>query len=297
MQVAYVTKVNIGYWPLGREPVPVESAAMTTLREPKHRTARGCGCAALVGAALAVIVLVAVVAWVLSLTQAPSSGHSQDPVPATLPPAGAPDPPQIDTDAPGRTSNELAEWAEPIAADTKIPPQALRAYGNATLIAKQSWPNCHLHWNTLAGLGWVETRHGTYSGRFDSSQLNADGYPVPEIIGPALDGTGGFLLVHDTDDGALDHDSHFDRAVGPMQFIPESWRIYGRDADGDGEANPQQIDDAALGAANLLCAFDRDLDSEADWREAIASYNHSGEYLAKVRDAAANYAVNQPAHR
>ena len=65
-------------------------------------------------------------------------------------------------------------------------------------------------------------------------------------------------------------------------------------------ADPQQIDDAALGAANLLCnsgGAARDLATEEGWKEAIFAYNHSNDYVARVRDAAANYAVNQPAHR
>lgn len=268
---------------------------MTTLRS--NRAAKGCGCAGLVVVVLAVILIVVLVAWFASLDTPLSSGSSQQPAPTTVPPQAAEAPPMIDIDAPGRTSDQLAEWAEPIAEETKIPPQALRAYGNAALIAQTSWPACHLSWNTLAGIGWVETRHGTYTGRFDTSVLGGDGIPDPKIIGPALDGSGGFLLVRDTDNGELDGDTHFDRAVGPMQFIPESWQRYGRDADGDGVANPQQIDDAALGAANLLCADERDLATEDGWREAVASYNHSSDYLAKVRDVAANYALSQPAHR
>ena len=82
-----------------------------------------------------------------------------------------------------------------------------------------------------------------------------------------------------------------------MQFLPGSWRIYGRDANGDGVADPQQIDDAALASANLLCADNRDLSTPEGWRGAIFSYNNSNDYVVKVRDAAANYAMNQPAHR
>ena len=95
--------------------------------------------------------------------------------------------------------------------------------------------------------------------------------------------------------GVLDGDTEFDRAVGPMQFIPESWQRYGRDADGDGVIDPHQIDDAALGAANLLCDNGRDLSVPEDWTQAVYSYNRSREYLIDVRDAAASYALQQPA--
>lgn len=183
----------------------------------------------------------------------------------------------------------------PSAADTGISVAALEAYGNAELIAAESWPECHLRWNTLAGIGFVETRHGTYSGNlFGGSHLDENGVAVPSIIGVPLDGSPGFAEVPDTDGGALDNDSQFDRAVGPMQFIPESWNRYGRDADGDGTANPHQIDDAALGAANLLCANGRDLATPQGWAEAIRSYNFSEEYLINVRDAAGAYALRQP---
>lgn len=269
---------------------------MTTRRS--RNLARGCGCAGVLAATLAIVMVVALVSWVLSLTEEPAPGPRLEPVPTDIPPAAAEAPPAIDIHAPGRTADALGQWAAPIAETTRISPQALRAYGNAALIAAESWPSCHLTWNTLAGIGWVETRHGTYTGRsFDPARLNDAGYPEPPIIGPALDGTNGFAHIADTDGGALDGDTELDRAVGPMQFIPESWARYGRDADGDGEANPQQIDDAALGAAKLLCSNDRDLATPEGWREAVLSYNHSNDYVAKVRAAAAAYALGQPAHR
>lgn len=219
-------------------------------------------------------------------------------MPTGVPPAAAEAPPAIDVGAPGRTSDALGEWAAPIAEQTGVDPQAVRAYGNAALIAAEAWPTCNLAWNTLAGIGWVETRHGTYTGRtFDSGRLNEAGFADPVIIGPALDGTGSFAEVKDTDGGAFDGDTTFDRAVGPMQFLPGSWAMYGRDANGDGTADPQQIDDAALSSANLLCANGRDLSTPEGWRDAIFSYNNSNDYVAKVRDAAANYALNQAAHR
>ena len=42
------------------------------------------------------------------------------------------------------------------------------------------------------------------------------------------------------------------RAMGPMQFISETWRLYGVDANNDGMASPDNIDDAALIGGGLL---------------------------------------------
>ena len=251
----------------------------------------GWGCAAV----LAIIMVISFVGWSLTFLDGSAPIRQLRPVPTDVPPAGGEAVPAIDVHAAGRTSQKLAFWAEPLAADTGISVAALEAYGNAELIAAESWPECHLRWNTLAGIGFVETRHGTYSGNlFGGSHLDENGVAVPSIIGVPLDGSPGFAEVPDTDGGALDNDSQFDRAVGPMQFIPESWNRYGRDADGDGTANPHQIDDAALGAANLLCANGRDLATPQGWAEAIRSYNFSEEYLINVRDAAGAYALRQP---
>ncbi len=61
-----------------------------------------------------------------------------------------------------------------------------------------------------------------------------------------------------------------------MQFIPSTWDIVGVDADGDGQKNPQDIDDAALATAVYLCAGTQDLSTTEGQRAAVFSYNHSG---------------------
>lgn len=252
----------------------------------------GCG----LGVVLAVVMAVSMVGWLLSFFDISSPVRQLQPIPDDVPPARGAEVPGIDVNAPGRTSDNLAFWAGPLAEETGIPEPALRAYGNAELIAAESWPGCHLSWGTLAGIGWVETRHGTYSGSyFHRSQIDEDGFAQPPIIGIRLDGSPGVAEIRDTDGGVLDTDTEFDRAVGPMQFIPESWKRFGRDANGDGVADPHQIDDAALGAATLLCSQGRDLATPQGWSEAIYSYNRSQEYLINVRDAAASYALGQPA--
>jgi membrane-bound lytic murein transglycosylase B len=101
----------------------------------------------------------------------------------------------------------------------------------------------------------------------------------------------GVALTKDTDAGVLDGDQVFDRAVGPLQFIPETWKRWGVDANGDRVADPQNIDDAALTAARYLCASGGDLTTEHGWQQALLTYNQSDIYLRAVRDCAAIYSI------
>ncbi|MBN9644768.1 lytic transglycosylase domain-containing protein [Corynebacterium mendelii] len=252
------------------------------------------GCMVIV--TVAILGVIALVGWGVSTVPIHNPMVRKLPIPADVPPAPGQPVPEIDTAMPGRTAGQLTDWADPIADGTRIPAQALRAYGNAVVIARHVWPECHLAWTTLAGIGWVETRHGSYNGNvFSPSHLDDNGYAVPKIVGIALDGSPGFAEIPDTDGGAWDGDTDYDRAVGPMQFIPTSWEIFGRDANGDGVADPHQIDDAALAAAHLLCTRGGDLATPEGWTRAVRSYNASRQYLIDVRDAAANYALGQPA--
>lgn len=210
--------------------------------------------------------------------------------PLSTPPLRGREVPSVDVSGPGRTSEGFRNWALQVHQTTKVDVQALQAYANAQARAALLWPGCNLNWSTLAGVGWVETRHGTYDGNlFGGSSLDDNGVATPPIVGPALDGVG-FAYVGDYDGGAYDNDPVHDHAVGPMQFIPESWDRLSVDADGDGYANPHQIDDAALTAASLLCADSNDMGTREGWEQALFSYNQSDEYLAEVREAANKYA-------
>jgi membrane-bound lytic murein transglycosylase B len=105
------------------------------------------------------------------------------------------------------------------------------------------------------------------------------------ILGPALNG-GAFAGIYDSDGGLWDGDTVWDHAVGPFQFIPQTWRSWGAGGNGDGQADPSQIDDAALAAGCNLCHAG-DLSTVEGWRHAVLSYNHSDRYsdeVAKVAD-------------
>ncbi|MCB5292443.1 lytic transglycosylase domain-containing protein [Arthrobacter sp. SO3] len=184
------------------------------------------------------------------------------------------------------TPSPDAQWLIRAAAQTGIPARALRAYVAAAATANVSAPTCGIGWNTVAAVGSVESAHGTYGG----GSLDTAGQASGPILGPSLNGAG-FAAIADTDAGALDGDARWDHAVGPMQFIPSTWQLVGQDGNGDGTADPFNIDDAALSAATYLCARGRDLTTAQGWTDAIYSYNQSDPYIRQVRAQATAYAA------
>lgn len=244
---------------------------------------------------LIICAVVAATGWVITFLDARGPFRQLEPVPTTIPPAAGEPVPAVSINTGGRTSLKLGFWAEPLSQKTDISIDALEAYGNAQLIAQDRYPTCGVTWNTLAGIGWVETRHGTYNGRiFGGSKIDENGYVLPPIVGIVLDGSAGLANIPDTDNGELDGDAEYDRAVGPMQFIPETWRRYAVDANGDGIADPNQIDDAAATAAVYLCEIGGDLTTPEGWTRAVGAYNNSRQYRDDVLHAAASYALAQP---
>lgn len=210
-------------------------------------------------------------------------------IPDDMPPGPGVALPVIDVDAPGRASEQLRGWADEQSGATGIEPVALEAYGYAAAVLAKSKPECGIAWTTLAGIASVESGHGTHRG----AGVDADGTVRPSIIGVALDGTKGNADIRDTDGGSLDGDTTYDRAVGPLQFIPETWKRWGVDANGDGVVDPQNIDDAALTAARYLCTRGGDLTSADGWQRALFAYNQSNKYMHVVRDRAAIYSIGR----
>jgi len=170
------------------------------------------------------------------------------------------------------------------ASTSGIPTTALAAYQRAATVINAADSSCHLDWPLLAAIGRVESNHGRYGG----SHLATSGVATPAIIGIALSGQKHTARVADTDAGQYDGDATYDRAVGPMQFVPSTWAVVGVDADGDGKRDPQDINDAALAAAVYLCSGS-DLSTLAGQREAVFRYNHSKSYVATVLGVAAAY--------
>ncbi|HIW90386.1 MAG TPA: hypothetical protein H9870_01795 [Candidatus Corynebacterium avicola] len=236
------------------------------MTEAYDRPSAGGGCARLLGLVVTVLLVVVLVGVFMVNEEKEDEPAERVPVPDDVPPAAA------------ARVHDVPAMSQKLS----IPEDYLEGYAAGAAVAADEMPQCHITWNTLAGIGYVESHHGTYGG-------GTNGDP---IIGPRLDGSGEFMKVPDTDNGEIDGDTEYDRAVGPMQFLPDSWRLYG--ADGD----PHDIADAAAASARLLCTSngaERDMSTPEGWSEALHSYNRSEQYMIDVRDAAANYALGQSA--
>jgi len=166
-----------------------------------------------------------------------------------------------------------------------IPSVAADAYVRAADRLAVDDPGCGIRWTLLAAIGRVESDHG----RFGGARLRDDGYGTRPIRGIPLDGRPNVALIRDTDRGRLDGDTTYDRAVGPMQFIPSTWQSVGVDADGNGARDPDNIFDAAQGAAVYLCRGDADLRDAGARAEAVRLYNRADRYVRVVLDLAEMY--------
>jgi hypothetical protein len=83
-------------------------------------------------------------------------------------------------------------------------------------------------------------------------------------------------------------------ALGPMQFMPSTWRIWGTDGFGQtGAPDIMNPLDAVPSAARMLCAGGA-ASGGAGLSAAIFGYNHAGWYVSEVLALAGEYAQEYP---
>ncbi|NLE80181.1 MAG: murein transglycosylase [Rhodococcus sp.] len=191
------------------------------------------------------------------------------PDPADIPPPPAPEPAPVQATPTLPTS--IAAGA------LGIPEINLAAYQNAERILAVENPGCGMYWTLIAGIGRVESTHA-YDGKTD-----AQGNMLEPVLGPVLNGSlAGNAVIADTDNGALDGNANYDRAVGPTQFLPETWNRYAADGNGDGVADPQNLFDSAVTTGKYLCDGGLNMRNPIDAAKAVHRYNNSAAYVANV---------------
>ncbi|WP_436700382.1 hypothetical protein [Nocardioides sp. BYT-33-1] len=189
-------------------------------------------------------------------------------VPPPAPPAvaapaaeSAPDPVIRSVAARTRSDDRLAD----------APTEVVMAYQRAATVINAAAP-CNLDWMVLAALGKLASSHGQ-----------------GPVVGRPLNGKAGRSRVSDTDAGALDGNPRWDAPVGPMGLLPETWARVAVDADGDSVRDINDIDDATLGTAVLLCAGGNDLSDGQALRKALRTYDASPRLPRAVRRLVAAY--------
>lgn len=168
-----------------------------------------------------------------------------------------------------------------------VPGIAVAAYEHAAKVIGHTDKGCHLSWADLAAIGRVESNNGLTWG--SAARVSKNGTLTPPILGPVLDGKDGFPAYRSPDHGRLEHGGKWERAVGPMQFLPSTWAEYAQDGNHDGVADPQNYWDAALTAGAYLCSNGGNLSTKKGFDAAVLAYNHSHSYLRLVRSWAEFY--------
>jgi membrane-bound lytic murein transglycosylase B len=241
----------------------------------------------LLGVGILALVAFAAYAFLQPIRNLVIDDGAEDAADATWAPASAAPVRAATQTTPGVGGLVDADWLAATAEATGIPEIALSAYAGVAITKADQMPGCGLGWNTLAAIGWAESRHGTHGG----SVVGPDGTVTPGIFGVALDG-GDTEVITDTDGGTIDGDTVHDRAVGPMQLIPQTWRNWHVDVSGDGVEDPQNIFDATMATANYLCRASGDMTTESGWRAGIAAYNSAPAYITGVANAGTRYAAD-----
>ncbi|UMG91605.1 hypothetical protein [Nocardioides sp. TF02-7] len=230
-------------------------------------------------AASSMLTMVAVATVAVTLAnqepQASSAAEAVTSTPPATPPTSAFVGPVATDD--GSVDTRISTVRNVSAELADIPSAATAAYQRAESVMAEADSACQLRWTLVAAVGQVVSDHG----RRGDGTITDKGVVRPALVGPAVRNQAGRRLS-DTDAGKYDGDERHDRAVGPMQLAPTTWSSVGVDGDGDGRRDPQDLDDAALAVAVLICAGDHDLRETDQLREAVERVNDDASFVDTV---------------
>lgn len=173
----------------------------------------------------------------------------------------------------------VADWSRQRAAPYGIPERQLMAYAYAALQV-ESQSGCTVGWPTIAAIGQVASDHG----RVEGSEVGEDGLTTEKLRGLEVMQLPP-IVVSDTDSGATDGDDTQDVAVGPMQIMPSRWEQFAASPEPGRTPDPDNIDDAALTAAHILCAAG-DPSNPEGWDEGVKRFFYSPEAVMEVHRVA-----------
>ena len=126
----------------------------------------------------------------------------------------------------------------------------------------------------------IESSYGWYTGKYDPVSVFVSMilyYPKRKEF--AINGLSELLMLckkHNIDPYVLK--SSYAGCIGPGQFYPPTWKIYGVDGDNDGKINLMDMEDVIFSIANML----KMNGWEEDYKKALRSYNNSEKYVAAV---------------
>jgi hypothetical protein len=125
--------------------------------------------------------------------------------------------------------------------------------------------------------------------------FSVDGFPIPPFLLPVYQAAAAHYGVPweilasineiETDFGRNAKVSSAG-ALGWMQFMPSSWKRWGKDGDADGKRDPRNPIDAIFAAGRYLY----DAGAATDLPKAIFAYNHADWYVEKVIERAREFA-------
>ncbi|MCC7570958.1 lytic transglycosylase family protein [Candidatus Micrarchaeota archaeon] len=134
----------------------------------------------------------------------------------------------------------------------------------------------------------IETSYGLIKGKYDPvSAFVSIIEHYPKRIDFATNGLADLLYICYTDGlDPFEMNSSYAGCIGPGQFFPPTWKLYGVDGDGDGIRDFKNIKDVIPSVANLLSKNGWNNSDPIKQKKSLRAYNPSDNYVAAIMELA-----------